>query len=138
MWDSAAVGPLVTALICTAGYSIRLLRARLELRSVLKKARIAEEGRVGRIEALGEGGFLLEHETAAEHVVVCWQGKRGGGRVDGMGQAAESQKQAAKWAEVGNSYEQDKPYIIRFLLRQGATFDEAQDASHTAFLECGT
>ncbi|MFH8485313.1 RNA polymerase sigma factor [Streptomyces longisporoflavus] len=52
-----------------------------------------------------------------------------------MGHAAESQKQAAKWAEVGNSYEQDKPYIIRFLLRQGATFEEAQDASHTAFLE---
>ncbi|MFH8485312.1 hypothetical protein [Streptomyces longisporoflavus] len=78
MWDSTTVGALVTALLCTAGYSFRLLLARLDLRSVLNKARIKEEGRVGRIEALGEDGFLLEHETAGEHVIVCQQGKRGG------------------------------------------------------------
>nr|WP_051748726.1 sigma-70 family RNA polymerase sigma factor [Streptomyces flavovirens] len=43
--------------------------------------------------------------------------------------------QPAKWTEVGSSYQEDKGYLIRFLLRQGADFEEAQDAAHSAFIE---
>ncbi|MEW2558547.1 RNA polymerase sigma factor [Streptomyces griseorubiginosus] len=43
--------------------------------------------------------------------------------------------QPAKHTAVGYSYQEDKPYLIRFLLRQGADLEEAQDAVHTAYAE---
>lgn len=42
---------------------------------------------------------------------------------------------SAAAADVGCSYQEDQPYLIRFLLRHGATFPEAEDAVHSAFVE---
>lgn len=42
--------------------------------------------------------------------------------------------QGIAWESIAEQYRQERPLLIRFLLRQGASFDEAQDAVHTAFL----
>ncbi|WP_413092526.1 sigma factor [Streptomyces phaeochromogenes] len=46
-----------------------------------------------------------------------------------------NQEQLAPAADVGGSYQEDRPYLIRFLLRHGATFPEAEDAVQSAFVE---
>ena len=44
-------------------------------------------------------------------------------------------EQPAPAADVGGSYQEDRPYLIRFLLRHGATCPEAEDAVQSAFVE---
>ncbi|MEV6756784.1 hypothetical protein [Streptomyces sp. NPDC051214] len=79
VWDSSTVAPVVGALTCVAGYTIRLLLAQIHIRGRLQGARIEEEGRIGRIEALGDGGFLLERDEPGQRVVVVYrQGPTGG------------------------------------------------------------
>ncbi|WP_328842624.1 RNA polymerase sigma factor [Streptomyces sp. NBC_00258] len=46
-----------------------------------------------------------------------------------------ARQQPAPAADVGGSYQEDRPYLIRFLLRHGATFPEAEDAVQSAFVE---
>jgi RNA polymerase sigma-70 factor (ECF subfamily) len=43
--------------------------------------------------------------------------------------------QAATSTDVSTSYQEDRPYLIRFLLRHGAQYPEAEDAVHSAFVE---
>ncbi len=43
--------------------------------------------------------------------------------------------QSSTSADVGASYQEDLPYLIRFLLRHGAEYPEAEDAVHSAFVE---
>ncbi|MDH6581861.1 RNA polymerase sigma factor (sigma-70 family) [Streptomyces sp. SAI-133] len=49
--------------------------------------------------------------------------------------AAAARQLSMAAADVGCSYQEDQPYLIRFLLRHGATFPEAEDAVHSAFVE---
>lgn len=46
-----------------------------------------------------------------------------------------ARRQAATPVNVGTSYQEDRPYLIRFLLRHGAEYPEAEDAVHSAFVE---
>ncbi|MFJ9121257.1 RNA polymerase sigma factor [Streptomyces sp. NPDC102394] len=54
---------------------------------------------------------------------------------DDTAAAAEARQLSVAAADVGCSYEEDRPYLLRFLLRHGATFPEAEDAVHSAFVE---
>ncbi|WP_197287700.1 RNA polymerase sigma factor [Streptomyces apocyni] len=50
--------------------------------------------------------------------------------------AAPGARQQSVWAaDAGSSYQEDRPYLIRFLLRHGADFQEAEDAVQSAFVE---
>ncbi|MFC7265866.1 RNA polymerase sigma factor [Streptomyces lutosisoli] len=46
-----------------------------------------------------------------------------------------TREQPAPAADVGSSYQEDRPYLIRFLLLHGADFLEAEDAVQSAFVE---
>ncbi|RZB13608.1 sigma-70 family RNA polymerase sigma factor [Streptomyces sp. F001] len=56
-------------------------------------------------------------------------------RADDTAAAPGARKRPVSAAEAGYSYQEDQPYLIRFLLRHGATFPEAEDAVHSAFVE---
>ncbi|WP_327434803.1 RNA polymerase sigma factor [Streptomyces sp. NBC_01236] len=46
-----------------------------------------------------------------------------------------TREQPAPAADVGSSYQEDRPYLIRFLLLHGADFLEAEGAVQSAFVE---
>lgn len=122
-----------------AGCAARVLMARISTRALLGKARIEEEGRTARINALGKGGTLQERDLAGHQLVVCQgilvRGKTVDRRADDTAAAPGARQRPVSAAEAGYSYQEDQPYLIRFLLRHGATFPEAEDAVHSAFVE---
>lgn len=79
--DSTVVSAAATVAACAAGCAARVVMARIGIRALLSKARIEEEGRTARINALGEGGTLQERDQAGRQLAVC-QGlvRRGEGR----------------------------------------------------------
>ncbi len=74
---------------------------------------------------------------------ATWQcaKERGGGATtvdrmqDDTAPAPDARLQTATSADVGASYQEDRLYLIRFLLRHGAEYAEAEDAVHSAFVE---
>lgn len=76
--DSTVVSAAVTLVACTIGGVARVLVARITTRALLRRARIEEEGRTARINALREGGTLQERDETGRHLAVR-QGERGRG-----------------------------------------------------------
>lgn len=76
--DSTVVSAAVTAAACVVGGVARVLLARNTTQALLRRARIEEEGRTARINALGEGGTLQERDETGRHLAVR-QGARGRG-----------------------------------------------------------
>lgn len=76
--DSTVVSAAMTVAACSAGGIARVLVARITARALLWRARIEEQGRTARINALGEGGTLQERDETGRHLAVR-QGARGRG-----------------------------------------------------------
>jgi hypothetical protein len=76
--DSTVVTAAVTVAACAAGGIVRVLVTRITARALLTSARIEEEGRTARINALGEGGTLQERDETGRHLAVR-QGGQGRG-----------------------------------------------------------
>lgn len=68
--DSTVVSAAVTIAACVAGCAARVLMARITTRALLGRARIEEEGRTARINALGQGGTLQERDQTGRQLAV--------------------------------------------------------------------
>ncbi|WP_197287699.1 hypothetical protein [Streptomyces apocyni] len=68
--DGTVVSAVAHPTGCAAGCATRVLMARITTRALLGKARIEEEGRTARINALGQGGTLQERDQTGRQLAV--------------------------------------------------------------------
>ncbi|MDH6554072.1 hypothetical protein M2164_008473 [Streptomyces sp. SAI-208] len=68
--DSAVVSAAVTVAACAAGCATRVLMARITTGALVRTARIEEEARTARINALAEGGTLQERDHRGRQLAV--------------------------------------------------------------------
>ncbi|MFI7020895.1 RNA polymerase sigma factor [Streptomyces sp. NPDC050164] len=137
--DSTVVSTAATAAACAAGCVARVLITRITARDLVRKACTEEEARTARVNALREGGTLQERDHTGRELAVRQGPVARGKSMDRMADApaavADARQLSLPAVDVSSSYQEDRSHLIRFLLRHGASFPEAEDAVHSAFVE---